>query len=390
MNPLCSAHYRRYLFKLYPTKAQAAKLDEQRKMMADLWNALKQRIEDTYRREARVLSYFDLTNEITGLRHECPEWAQIPAVSAHRVAKWLVDSYAAFFRRLKTGEAPGYPRWQRRERGTTIPLGRMDKTGWRIAQRRDNPLSWRLHYKSVTEARTPQHWLHGRGKLPGAPLDWRNADIIWRDGRWWLSLCVALEPRRTAGRASLHIVFDLIDCFARVGGIPEEPPDFARLSPLQDDIDQLKSERDQRWPHRRSRNDAEQQAFADANAQITQLSGYLARVRRNTLHVWTARILARASDLTIVAPSSVRRETRSPRGDAKNWGANVEMVSTVNRHILAQAPAMAIAMLKYKAQEAGIRCDVISDAAPAISIGGDLAVGGKQLRRARRELRRAA
>src|SRR3954465_4257386 len=107
---------RRYLFKLYPTVEQAINLHEQRKMMADLWNALKQRREDVYRRERRSLTYFDLTNEITTLRHECPEWADIPAITAHRVAKWLTDSYQAFFRRLKAGEEPGYPGWKRRER----------------------------------------------------------------------------------------------------------------------------------------------------------------------------------------------------------------------------------------------------------------------------------
>jgi putative transposase len=382
---------RRYLFKLYPTEAQADRLHEQRRMMCDLWNALKQRIEDTYRREGKMLSYFTLTNEITELGHECPEWAAIPNGTAQRVAKWLTDAYKAFFRRLKAGEAPGYPRWQRREGGTTVPLGTMGRTGWLLKQRRDNPLSWWLHYKSVTNIKAPpQTWVHGRGRFPGAPTDWNNADIIWRDGHWWLSICVEMPARRAPGNVGLTVEFDLLDGFALVNDVPEEPPDFTKLAPLQGDIDRLKSERDQRWPRRRPRGDAEEAAFRIANAEIAQLSGYLARLRRNALHVWSARIVARASDLTIIAPASLKSETRSPRGDAAHWGANVEPVSAINRHILAQAPATAIAMLKYKAEEAGIRCDIVSDAASAISVGGDLAAAGKELRRARRQLRRAA
>jgi putative transposase len=381
---------RRYLFKLYPTSVQAEQLHLQRKMMVDLRNALKQRIEDTWSREHRMLSYFDLTNEITTLRHECPEWQEIPSVTSHRVAKWLIDAYRAFFRRLKAGEAPGYPRWQRRERGSTIPLGTMDKTGWRLIQRRDNPLSWQLHYKSVTEIKVLQDRIHGRGRLPAKPTDWRNADIIWRDNRWWLSLCVAMPSRREPGRAPVKIAFNLIDCFAEVDGTNEQPPGFDRLPLLQDDVDRLKSERDQRWPRGKARSDAENEAFAAINKEIAQLSAYIARSRRNALHVWTARIIARASDLTIIAPASIRRETSTPRGTVENWGANVATVSAINRNALSQAPATAVAMLSYKAAEAGIRCDIVTDLEPEIRVGQDLVAAGKTLRRARREIRRAA
>ena len=379
---------RRYLFKLYPTPAQAALLDEQRKMMADLWNALKQRLEDVYRREGRMLSYFDLTNEITGLRHECAEWQIIPSVSAHRVAKWLIDSYRAFFRRVKAGEAPGYPGWRRRERATTVPLGAMDKTGWRLEQRHDNPLSWRLHYKSVTDVKQPAGWIHGRGRLPAAPTDWRNADIIWRDGGWWLSICVIVERHRIPGRAVLCVEFDLIDCFARINGIGENPPGMPEQYQL-DEIDRLKGARDQRWPHNKKRSELEEREFRAANGEIARLYAYLARCRRNALHVWTARVIARASHLTIVAPT-VREQTRSARGSAKNWGANIGIVSEINRNTLAQAPALAIAMLKYKAAEAGIRCDIVDDPDPQIAVARDLVVAGKELRRARRKLKEAA
>lgn len=409
---------RRYLFKLYPTPSQAAVLHQQRKMMADLWNALKQRREDVYRREGRSLTYFDLTNEITTLRHECPEWAIVPAVTAHRVAKWLTDSYAAFFRRLKKGEAPGYPRWQRRETATTIPLGTMDKTGWRVEQRDDNPFSWRLHYKSVTDVKNRATWMHARGRIPArrdsesksapAPTesitpgsshrkvmasesvtvsDWRNADIIWRDNHWWLSVCVDIEPRRSGGRFPVTIALDLLDDFARVNGIAETPAELIEVLAIQSDIDRLKSERDVRWPRGAKLSDEARAELAEANAEIADISAYVARKRRNALHVWSANIVARASDITVIAPP-VRDAVASPRGDDKRWGAHVETVSGLNRQVLSQAPATAIRMLKYKAEEAGIRCDVVEDPAPKIAVGGDLVSAGKQMRRARRELKR--
>jgi hypothetical protein len=108
------------------------------------------------------------------------------------------------------------------------------------------------------------------------------------------------------------------------------------------------------------------------------------------LHTWTARIIEAASAITIVAPASIKAVTKSGRGDAKEWGANVETAAAVNRAALRQAPGMAIEMLKYKAAEAGIKCDVILDNQPTIAVGGELVAAGKTLRRARRILRKEA
>ena len=138
-------------------------------------------------------------------------------------------------------------------------------------------------------------------------------------------------------------------------------------------------------PRGRRRGSEDQQAFQEANSEISRLSAYATRVRRNALHVWTARIIEMASDLTIIAPN-LRENTRSPRGDERNWGANVETVSKLNRNTLSLSPGLAIQMLTYKAQEAGIRCDVVRDEAPKIAVGGDLVHVGKQARRTRRRI----
>jgi len=51
-------------------------------MIADLWNALKERCETVYSREQRQLSYFEMSGEITVMRRECPEWLTVPAMTA--------------------------------------------------------------------------------------------------------------------------------------------------------------------------------------------------------------------------------------------------------------------------------------------------------------------
>lgn len=122
--------------------------------------------------------------------------------------------------------------------------------------------------------------------------------------------------------------------------------------------------------------------------RAAKLQAKAARIRREALHAWSTDVVRQACDLTVIAPA-VKEQTQSPRGDEKEWGANVETVSNLNRHILNQAPAAAMQMLVYKAEEAGIRCDVVKDDAPKIGVGSDLVTVGKTIQRAKRKTRKA-
>jgi hypothetical protein len=70
--------YRRYTWKLYPTRDQAAILHLWRIMLGELWNGMLELVETVSTREAHILSAYDLGKEITALRRECPEWMVMP------------------------------------------------------------------------------------------------------------------------------------------------------------------------------------------------------------------------------------------------------------------------------------------------------------------------
>ena len=65
---------------------------------------------------ARAPTYYQQKAELPDLKAACPEYAEINAQVLQDVILRVERAYQAFFRRLKDGETPGYPRFQGRNR----------------------------------------------------------------------------------------------------------------------------------------------------------------------------------------------------------------------------------------------------------------------------------
>ena len=122
--------------------------------------------------------------------------------------------------------------------------------------------------------------------------------------------------------------------------------------------------------------------------RIARIKAREARKRREALHLWTTEIAREFRDLEIVAPSSIKETTASGRGNERNWGAAVETKAALNRHVLDQAPALAIQMLEYKIAEGGGAASVERADATKASVGNEVVAVMKHGRRARRKLRK--
>jgi hypothetical protein len=417
---------RRYLFALYPTAEQKAVLQRHSEMLADLWNGLLQRYEHiqrtttqrqvwfdtagrhsgvsyhrltwgTYRkaeREAVVIepgangrpkpfTAFDMQNEITALLNELPEWKEMSVWCCHRTATKLSLAIEAFYARAKKGKGAqsGYPHYRRRS-SDRLSVPHRFASGCRLTKDPRHANSWQLTLKGIPGK------IHARGCFPFAVpspsgpqrKDWADADVIWRNG-WSVSVCVKGQRSRSHGYRPVTIRFDLIAGFALVDNYPEEPPGLIQARLLQDRLADRQSDCDRLFPRGRVRRD--EPDYAELRLEISRLAARIARVRANALHTWTAGIVARASAITVIAPP-LQEDIRTPHGDAKSWGAHVEVVSAINREALAQAPGVTIRMLQYKAAEAGIACHVVTDPEPPLAIGRELVTAGKTLRRARR------
>lgn len=107
---------RTFRYPLRPNKAQEASLDVYIWRCRDLYNcALEERI-DAYRKQKITLTRYEQQKELTELRREDPVFEAVPARILRSSLKRLDLAYKSFFRRVKVGEKPGFPRFKGRNR----------------------------------------------------------------------------------------------------------------------------------------------------------------------------------------------------------------------------------------------------------------------------------
>ena len=425
---------RRYTFKLYPNAGQEAAFRQQAAMLAQLWNALLDMRETFYRRAKQSgakktsLSAFDQGKDLTELRAECPEWAAIPRGTAERVADMLDLAMKAFFKRAKAGAggASGYPKFKSTRRADSIPLREPVKSCWKFSPVGNR---WAFSMREIPGA------VKARGKFPADPASLKTADIKFFDGAWWLSVCVAIAPRMTAGAEKFNIRLDLIDEFAEVksangqcvpglsnpfstggkGEFLQSGKGLSKGSCGESAFAGEAQEADQSagracscgesafageaQGHCACGEPADLQSKSDrrfkkfsfrwkaAKRQIAHIQARAARKRNYDLHLWSTKIVRMARDIDVTSPP-IKENTKSGRGDAARHGAEVETIAAINKRVLGMAPASAIAMLEYKSREAGIRCDVTRPKDHEIRVGNELKAVAIESRKARRIIKK--
>src|SRR5688572_12957484 len=101
-----------YRYRLLPTKRQHRALEMILESQRELYNAaLEERI-GAYRNARVTRTYVDQTKALTEWRQSDPDGRALPANLQRCTLKRLDDAYKGFFRRVKRGEKPGFPRFR--------------------------------------------------------------------------------------------------------------------------------------------------------------------------------------------------------------------------------------------------------------------------------------
>lgn len=123
---------RTYRHRIYPTRGQWLALEAQLGFACELYNAALEQRREAWRRQPRSINYVAQCRDLTELR---AAGLGPPEMNWHAMRdplRRLDRAFAAFFRRLKAGEKPGYPRFRSRRRYDSLTWD----SGWALREGR--------------------------------------------------------------------------------------------------------------------------------------------------------------------------------------------------------------------------------------------------------------
>lgn len=155
---------RTFKYCLEPNRHQAAVLSEWLERCRVLHNCALEQRREWWRIGRKSLTYVDQTKELTALREADPVYGGMPVEVCRSPLRSLQRAFEAFFRRMKRGETPGYPRFKGRDRFDSLGIGRVSVEGKKVRVPKLGLVKFRKHRE-----------------LGGEILDVR---IVLRAGRW--------------------------------------------------------------------------------------------------------------------------------------------------------------------------------------------------------------
>jgi putative transposase len=86
--------------------------------------------QETYRRSGISVTYRDQQNELPAMKKELPELVQLGSQALQETLRRVDRAYQGFFRRLQSGETPGFPRFKSKRRFDSFCFPA--PSGWKI------------------------------------------------------------------------------------------------------------------------------------------------------------------------------------------------------------------------------------------------------------------
>ena len=104
--------HKNFQYRLYPNKTQVKKLNVTLDECRWLYNHLLENRKTAYEQEGKSLTCYGQINTYPILKAERPSLSTVHSQVLQNVAVRIDLAFKAFFRRLKAGEKPGYPRFK--------------------------------------------------------------------------------------------------------------------------------------------------------------------------------------------------------------------------------------------------------------------------------------
>ncbi|MCP3746670.1 transposase [Paenibacillus sp. A3M_27_13] len=136
-----------FKYRLYPTKQQKVAIHFTLERCRLLYNRLLAERVIAYKAEGKSLNYYDQASTFNERKQYVPALKQVYSQVLQDVAKRLDKAFQAFFRRVKSGEAPGFPRFKPEQRydSFTYPQGGHTINGNKLRLSKIGDVKIKLH-----------------------------------------------------------------------------------------------------------------------------------------------------------------------------------------------------------------------------------------------------
>lgn len=111
---------RSFKYRLNPTTKQRQSLEGQLEALRQLYNAAIQERRDAYKWCRKSINYLDQANQLKEIRQENEEIRNINCSATQDCLRRLQKAFDNFFRRVKQGQTPGFPRFKGKNRYDSI------------------------------------------------------------------------------------------------------------------------------------------------------------------------------------------------------------------------------------------------------------------------------
>ena len=101
-----------YKFRIYPTSAQIQQIQSTFGCCRFVWNHYLALRKELYEQDGRTMNYNDCSGDMTQLKKTLSWLKEVDATALQSSLRDLDMAYQNFFRRVKQGQKPGYPRFK--------------------------------------------------------------------------------------------------------------------------------------------------------------------------------------------------------------------------------------------------------------------------------------
>ncbi|MFD5425464.1 RNA-guided endonuclease InsQ/TnpB family protein [Streptomyces sp. NPDC127084] len=337
---------RAYKFLMRPTVRQAQALGE---MLADhcsLYNGALQERRDAYQHASKTsVRYGQQSAQLKEIRAFDPEHQGRWSFSSQQATLRRLDrAFQAFFRRIESGEAPGYPRFRGVNWFDTVDFPK-DGDGCRWDSTPHDPVT-RVRFQGVGHVKVNQH---------RAVVGKVKTVSVKREGRKWFVVLTAEQeqpkPLPTTGSV-VGIDLGIANFLADSGGGFVENPRYGRRTAAKLEAAQQALSR---FPRRKANRTNNHQRAVE---KVTQLHGKVRRQRLDHAHK-TALDLVREYDFIAHEDLKIRNMSKAPTpnpdpGTPGSFLPNGAAAKAgLNRSIADAGWGVFLAILNAKAESAG-------------------------------------